>query len=58
MKFEFTKDVTVEGTEYKAGHQVDASQIPAGSVQSLLYVGHCVEVVEPKSTTKTKEIKQ
>lgn len=42
-KYIFTRDVWVEGVEYKAGVEIAASAIPLGCLESCLGMGHLVE---------------
>ena len=49
MRYQFTGPVTVEGRTFDVGQEIDANEIPAGSLKSCLYVGHVVPVIEKKA---------
>ena len=48
MRYRFAGPVTVEGMSFDVGTIIEAKDIPAGSLQSCLYVGHLVPVEERK----------
>lgn len=48
MQYRFTNPVNVEGLSFDVGTTIEAKDIPPGSLQSCLYVGHLVPVEEKK----------
>lgn len=50
MRYRFEKTVMVDGQAYPAGAEVDGAEIPAGCLQSLLYVGS-VSPVQPAGSS-------
>jgi len=47
-RVQFTQSIIVEGVPYKAGDVVDACDVPAGCLESLLRLGQCKEITPPK----------
>ena len=52
---QFTRDVTVDGTAYKAGDVVELDAIPTGYRDSCLRLGTCVSYVAPKPAEKAPD---
>lgn len=49
-RYRFEQTITVEGVHYAAGDEADASEIPAGSLTSLLRLRQ-VSLIPPPATT-------
>lgn len=51
-RFAFTLDITVEGTQYKAGDIADEKDIPSGCLASMKRLKQVEEVKEPPKPSK------
>lgn len=50
-RVQFQMTITVEGVPYKAGDEVDASDLPAGCLESMLRLGQCKDITPPKAAS-------